>query len=239
MMSCISPPALDDGQILAFLDGETSEAVASHLEACPNCRERSEALRTLQNALQSRLFRLSCPEPETLGEFQLGLLPIGQASKIAAHLQECPHCAQEMEQLRDFLRIPETAFLADRWGPLKILMARLVGSTGESGNQLLETRLRGSEQGPITLEADGILIVLDLKPAARSGWRMLGQIAVDDLDRWTGARVELHQAGELRMHTTIDPLGAFFFDVIPEETAELYLLPEGGPVVIANLEFLS
>jgi hypothetical protein len=236
-MACISPPALDEGQLLAYIDGEAGTAVASHVEACPDCRERAQALAQLQNALQARLYRLTCPAPETLGDYQLSLLAVEQAIQIAQHLQECPHCTREIAQLREYLREPELPFSSSAWEPLKVLVARMSGDRGEAGGRPLANALRGVDEGPMTFEAEGVLIVLDLQPASRGGWKIHGQVAAEEQDRWTGAQVELRQADKTLMATGIDELGAFQFDQVPAGPAELYLLPEDGPVVIANLEF--
>jgi hypothetical protein len=236
-MTCISPPALEDRQLLAYLDGEASEEIASHIEACGDCRERAQALAQQQNALQAWLFRLSCPPSEELGDYQLGLLPSERRAFIAQHLHECPHCSREIALLRDFLREPESPFLSDAWGPVKVLIARLSGGIDDAAGRSLPVALRGDDEGPITLEADGILIVLDLRPAIRGGWTVQGQVASEDQDRWTGARVVLHQAGEIHLETVIDGLGAFQFVEVPPLPAELHLLPEEGRVVIATLEF--
>ena len=103
MSQCVSPPALEDWQLLAWLDGEAAPEIAAHLAECPSCRERASALDRLQKDLAARLYRLSCPTPEELGDFHLGLLRGEQADAIRVHLRTCPHCQEEIRQLRTYL----------------------------------------------------------------------------------------------------------------------------------------
>ena len=200
-MNCVSPPALDDRQLLGSLDGEDVSQVAIHLAHCSYCRAKAVQLGRLQNQLTARLYRLDCPTPVELGDYQLGLLPIEQKRSVAAHLVECPHCASEYAQLKTYLSelapSAETGLL-DR---ARVLVARLV----DGGKDALQPRtgglapafamLRGDMQGPITLEADGILIMLVAQPAEDALSTVLGQIAADEQDLWTEASVELWQAG--------------------------------------------
>ena len=102
-----------------------------------------------------------------------------------------------------------------------------------------DAALRGEGKGPITFEADGILIVLDVQPAAEGLVRILGQVAADDQDRWTGASVELRQVGMLQMAATVDDLGAFRFEgVLPGSTEFLITPLSGDAVLVPNVEIV-
>jgi hypothetical protein len=50
--------------------------------------------------------------------------------------------------------------------------------------------LRGETKGPLTFEANGMVIVLDIQSANDGTVKILGQIAAQDQDQWTGAQVE-------------------------------------------------
>src|SRR6185503_18641157 len=102
-MNCISPPELEDYQLLAYLDGEANQGITSHLERCEYCHERANALARFQDRLKSRLYRVSCPSSLELGEYHLRLLPAPQMLLVAQHVRECPHCERELAQLQDFL----------------------------------------------------------------------------------------------------------------------------------------
>jgi len=236
-MACVSPPELDDRQLLAYLDGEADPQVASHLKQCPHCREKADALARLSARLTARLYRLTCPSPAELGEYHLGLLLGTQAGAISQHLAECPHCTRELTQLKDYLGelAPELELsLGER---ARVLVARWVGgkeADSPPGRLALAPAfagIRGSSRGPITLEADSILIVLDIHPAAEGRVTMLGQVAADDQDRWTGARVELRQTGTLPTAATVDDLGAFRFQEVFSGSTEIMITSTHGIVV--------
>ena len=237
-MNCVFPPELDDGQLLAYLDGEADHQIAAHLAQCPYCREKASHLSRWHSQLTAKLYRVACPSSIELGDYHFGLVSTSQAVTIARHVSECPHCQREVAQLRDYLR----GELAPPFevGPLeriKVLVARLV--TGPDRASTL-AGIRGEATGPITWEADGVLIVLDIQPAADGRSRILGQVAADDQDYWTGARVELRQAGELRTTVTVDDLGAFRCEAVSPGPAEILITPSrGSPVLVPNVEIVD
>ncbi len=68
--------------------------------------------------LQSQLNRWDCPDPDTLGDYYLGHLPVYQQGMIEAHLRECVRCREELALLADFINqadeqpAPQTALSA-------------------------------------------------------------------------------------------------------------------------------
>lgn len=233
-MKCISSPALDDTQILSFIEGEADDAVVAHLRECAYCSEKARKWTLLQNRLSRQSYRANCPTPMELGDYHLGDLPAPQALVVSAHLRECLLCKREVAVLEDFLNslAPESGLL----GAAKVLVARLMGSQSEAG---LAPALRGEAKGPLTFEADGVVIVLDIQPRNEGSFNILGQVAADDQDRWTGALVELHQGDQLKCSTMIDDLGAFQCEGMMAGKQELRILPtDGSPVVVvvSNLE---
>ena len=57
----------------------------------------------IDDSLKAALYRITCPDSATLGNFHLSLLPPGDQENIAAHLKSCPYCSLEIEQLERFL----------------------------------------------------------------------------------------------------------------------------------------
>ena len=102
-MECRLPEPLRDEQLLAYLDGASLPTVARHLESCPACRARLQALTHSESKLLTTFYRRDCPTPLALGEYKLTLLPSTEQLAIAQHLTQCPHCALEVAQLADFL----------------------------------------------------------------------------------------------------------------------------------------
>ncbi len=244
-MNCVSPPELDDRQLLAYLDGDADRLVGTHLAQCPYCREKARHLSHWQNQLTAKLYRMTCPSSIELGDYHLGLLPTAQAVSVAQHVSDCPHCKREIAQLRDYLRGElAPAFEAGPMERVKVLIARLVGGSGEPGRAGMTSApilagLRGEAKGPLTFEADGILIVLDVQPAAAGRVTILGQVAADDQDRWTGAAIELRQSGSQQMTAIVDDLGAFRCEELPPGPTEILITPfSGNGVLIPNINIV-
>lgn len=226
-MNCISPPEPEDRLLMALLDGEVNPELDLHLQQCPYCRERVEALAREQNILTSRLFRVSCPSAAELGEYHLHMLVPSQMLIVSQHVRECLHCKREMDQLKEFLSDLAPSADGNFFRQAKILVARMV-SGGEGASPAGEPffALRGKSEGPLTFEAEGIVIVLDIQSANKGMVSILGQVAAEDQEQWTGATVTLQQIDE--SHTTyLDDLGAFRF----EET-----LSGHGQITITSLQ---
>jgi hypothetical protein len=232
-MKCITSPALDDTQIVSFIEREADDAVIAHIKECPYCSEKARQWKSLQNRLKKQSYRVTCPTPMELGDYHLGLLPASQVLVVAQHLRECVLCRREVAILEKFLST--LALESSLLGATKVLIARLMDVQAENG---FTPALRGEAKGSLTFEADGIVIVLDIQPVNEGRFNILGQVAADDQDQWTGALVELRQGDQLECSTTIDDLGAFRCEGIMAGKQELRLIPTGGsPVVVSNLEF--
>src|SRR5215213_8889261 len=217
-MKCITSPALDDTQIVSYIEGEADESVVAHIKECLYCSERVTQWTFLQNSLRKQLYRVTCPTPMELGDYHLGFLPDPQKLVVAQHMRECPLCRREMAELDDFLgaQITDNGLLATA----KVLIARLLG--GESGFMSSHAALRGEARGPLVFEADGIVITLDVQTDVMNGQAsILGQLAADDQDQWTGARVELQRADLSQLTASLDDLGAFRFDDVRSETIRI------------------
>jgi len=246
---CLYPPALDEHQLLSYLDGEATPGVGAHIEQCPYCRERAQGMAQVQQRLSARLYRLNCPASIDLGEYHLGLLPAERRMAVAQHLLECPHCRQEIAELKGYLvRLAPPAgagFLEQAREQARVVIARLAGGKGRAPGETTPglayagaafAGLRGGSQAPLMLEADGILIVLDVQPAPEGRALLTGHVAAELQDAWTGARVELRQGGVQFRATAVDDLGGFQFEGVSPGSAEIQIIPRGGPVVLAPVE---
>ena len=111
MAKCVDPSALEQGTLLAYIDGKASKQVQMHLENCPYCAEQVVALRRTMATLKATLYRRSCPPPERLALYQLGFLPASERLAMAKHVRECPHCTKELE---DLARVEERPSLLER-----------------------------------------------------------------------------------------------------------------------------
>ena len=237
-MTCISPPEPDVGLLMAFLDGEVDSETALHLIQCNYCRNRVEILARDHNILTSRLYRISCPPTEELGEFHLRMLSAPQTLVVAQHVRECPHCTREINQLEEFLSDLAPASEINLAEQAKVLIARLVSGPA-SPNTVSEPvfALRGDDKSAFTYEADGIVIVLDIQPGREGKANIIGQVAVDDQDFWTGSIVTLKQAEEAKTKSSLDDLGAFRFEQVSFGSIQIAISsPYGVEVQIPSID---
>jgi hypothetical protein len=162
--------------------------------------------------LRKELYRVTCPSPQELGEYQLGLLSAPQVLVIAQHVRDCPLCRRELAELDEFLadEPSEAGFL----GSMKVLIARLLNNA-EGLSAPPAVALRGEVKAPLTFEADGLVITLEVDPGQNGQISLLGQLAAEDQDQWTGAEVRLKQADSTQLTTSMDDLGAFRFEGVP------------------------
>ncbi len=201
--SCVSPPELSDEQLLAYLDHpEANQEIGLHLKICTYCQEKAETLERFQKTLTTQLYRIDCPSPLELGEYHLRMLPASQMLVISQHVRECPHCASEVAQLEEYFLGDLAPMENSLLGQAKVLIAKLVGG-GDLTFTPTPAALRGEGKGPITFAAEGIIIVLDIQPTTEGRANILGQVAADHQDDWTGALVELRRNNLLQISTTV------------------------------------
>ena len=239
MLSCSLPPPLSPDQLSAALDGAADPGVIAHLAQCASCAARLETARLAENDLRRQLFRWDCPTPQQLGDFQQGLLAQSEAAVMAQHLEQCALCARELRDLNEFLAAPPQA------QPVAQPQRRRRPATlGERVAQLLprtfSPALRGEGRAPITAQATGLTLVLDVQPAAGGEVVVQGQVAAADQDRWTGALVTLRQSGELKAIALVDDLGAFRLQGLPTALSVLRFTPTAGqPVLLRDVDLAA
>ncbi len=242
-MSCISPPQPADIDLLAYLDGESDDWVATHLEGCPHCRERARRLGHLQDHLTARLYRYNCPSTAELGEYHLGLLPQDQGAALAYHLTECPRCAYEVSQLEDYLADPaltleQPSLLEQATERVRVLVARLVngGMNVDLLGQPALAGVRGDEREPLIYEADGVQVVIEIHqdPDQSERRSILGLvIGVDNPDQ---LEVHLWQSDQPVATVQVEDIGNF---VISNLTPGRYELIVSGPELEIHIQELE
>ena len=184
-------------------------------------------LRVLDRQLRGALHRFDCPTAHALGEYELGLLGPEQRTTAAAHVLECPLCADELRMLRAYMKDappPVTGpTVAQR---LRGLVATLVPppttALGYSG-------LRGAG-GARTYRAAALSITLGPGSARLGRASLTGLVVRDGLDEQSldGAEVRLLAAGDgpavsSQYVTEVDTLGNFSFDEVAPGTYRLEL----------------
>src|SRR6476659_7461901 len=101
-MTCTFSAPLSDEQIIAALDNDIPPDIAAHLRDCPECRARFEVEQAFQGGLMKGLFRVNCPTLDKLRDYSFGMLNPELQKTIELHLQDCWHCRQDIDSMKDF-----------------------------------------------------------------------------------------------------------------------------------------
>lgn len=141
--------------------------------------------RRMEQLLLALLYRHSCPEPETLGDYYLGRLPPGRRLAVAQHLRHCPHCTEE---LRSYGEEDEIEATDDLRAWLDQVVSRVRWAVASP--DLLPTAARGVPYTQQAYQTEDTQIVVEVSPA-RAGYRrmdLMGQLqpsdAADMIELW-------------------------------------------------------
>jgi hypothetical protein len=114
-----------------------------------------------QNQVAKLLFRIECPSPDELRDYQFQLLSPSRADEVALHLAICPHCTREVAMLGEFLAEPAPAPEESWLERVKTLVARLASSIPPGPQGLTPAfGLRGESEGPLLYLVDQIQVSL-------------------------------------------------------------------------------
>jgi anti-sigma factor RsiW len=231
-VECSRPGAITAEEILAYVDGEALAHVAAHLETCPACAALAEDYDHLQRRLGQALRRFDCPASQRLGDYALDLLAPEERTRVAAHVRDCPRCADELGQLREFLALEAAPPPVSPGERVRRFVARLV----EPAPGLAYAGLRGAgPAAPRAYRAEGVTITVSVGPAA--GW---GAVSVDGWVWQEGGAPDAVGGATVTLTALADParsfvvaaeeLGSFVFEEVPPDTYRLEV-PLGDRVI--------
>lgn len=226
---CINPTVLEEGDLLASLDGVASPSVMTHIAQCAACQEERAAFLSMTSFFDVALYRQPCPDGEMLLAYQAGLLPRLERSPIKQHLADCVPCQQEVAQLAAISSTTELSL----WERLLL-----------TGKQILDTlrlpaaaqpafALLGDEQQQQVYQAGDFQLIISMsKPLSSSNiWQIEGQLLNerDPLMLYEG-EISLLREEERAVTDEIDDLGYFILEDI--ESGDYQLLLELPTMII-------
>jgi hypothetical protein len=190
----------------------------------------------LENQLSNALYRAFCPEPNELGEYQLGLLPSPRAKQIQTHLVECPHCRSELAQLTSFLKQVEPDLETSLAERVRVWLAELLppGIAGAAG-PALAFGLRGDESGVHFYQAGEAQITLEVQddPAALGRKSLVGLILGIEA---AGLQAHLWRQEQAVISAAVDELGNFTLNGLEPGRYEIFLSGPDVEIQIKDLE---
>ncbi|MBL7183288.1 MAG: hypothetical protein ISS50_02435 [Anaerolineae bacterium] len=234
MSECVNSAEIEEGDLVAYVDGEADERVADHIRRCALCAEKAEAYRRIQEILGVVFYRASCPSPETLGDFYLNVLPPGQKLVVAKHLRECSHCAQELEEYS--ITSPEGVSL----GIIEHLKETI---TGVIEALLIPPRpqpaaVRGRAAHQRFYRADALNVLIGFQSSAGRRGTLSGVIIPPEqrLTSLAGTQIGLFRQDEPMGSERVNELGHFVFeDILPGEY-DLTFDWQGQMILISRIE---
>lgn len=234
-MKCITSPALNDIEIMSYVEGEADESVVAHMRECPYCSERAAQWALLQKDLKKRLHRVDCPTSMELGDYHLGLLAAPQALLVAQHVRGCPLCRREVAELEEFLSEPaqQPGFL----GSIKALIASLVSGPGvDAGVASAPTfgGLRGDGEEPFIYQAGQVRIVIEVQDdVEQMGLKtLLGLVTGLESNEFT---IQVNQGESVIATSSVDEIGNF---IISHLSPGHYKLILNGPNMEIHVQSL-
>lgn len=226
--------AIGGEELIAHLDGEAPD-LARRIAGDPASAATAADYARLQGGLRRALHRFDCPTPHALGEYALRFTAVDESARIAAHLRDCPRCADELRQIGAFMDDDDPAPApALRAGErLRRLVAALLPTPGASG----AFALRG-DADPATrnYEAAGLTITLDLAADRRGAVALTGLLVPEDEgDVVAGIAVLLIDSDGARRDTMADEWGNFAFETVAPGEYRLEITLGDGIVTIDSL----
>ncbi len=235
MDRCIRPGAVTDDDLVAYAYAEAAPAVSRHVESCPACAAAAAEYAHLQARLGRLLYRCDCPAPHTLADYHLQLLAPEERRQVAAHIRDCPACADDVQTLRRFLADQPAMPPPGPFGEIKRIVATLL--TPAPG--LVSVDVRGAGEAVTrTYRAADLTITIRLGAGTRRGYRRLSGVIWREgsgAETLAGQMLQLIGHDGTERTTEIEDLGDFAFDSVEPGTYRLEVALPDGIVVVEDL----
>lgn len=178
---CIRPGALQEGDLLAYLDGDAPSQVAQHLDDCAVCRAELAELTDLSGFFGGALFRMACPPAEDLLGYQANLLGLGDRREIDLHLHTCAHCQAELAELAAVPSATAPAPAPGLGDRLRQAGRRLIDAVLITPATQPVLQLRGDERASLIYQAGDFQVILAKVPpvVAENIWQIEGQLMAE------------------------------------------------------------
>lgn len=251
-MECLHPVAPDDEELLRFaLDGEAlPEEVNRHLEQCTNCQQRLARYKNVHNFLVSRLYRYQCPGDLQLSLYCADLLSADEQISIAHHLLDCPLCAAEVVDTRQFLAEMDRDLQPFSLNGLHSATQRIFATLVKQQAQLVVRGDASEAAWPRQYHAGTIDLSLHLSRTSSGEFMLLGIITdpTQSIEAFAGLTAELYpatggkDAGRSQaplLREQIDDIGNIVFSAVPVGAYVMIVHLPRRELVIEGLTIIS
>lgn len=188
--------------------------------------------------LTTRLYRIICPDPLSLGEYQIDLLPSAQNKQIKQHLKHCPHCRQEIINLENYLPDPLLDHRPSLSQRIKIWIAERVSPEpmpALTGMPAFALRGEAEDAGPLFYQAGDVQLTLEIRDdPEHPGYKtILGLVLGTALSEMAA---HLWQEGRPLATNQVDELGNFIFSQLAAGQYELILAGPDMEIHVQDLQ---
>ncbi len=256
-MDCANSLAPTDEELISFaLDDEALPTeVSNHLQQCETCQTRLTRYKQTNAYLLSHLYRSQCPSGQELSLYCAGMLSNEESIRIANHILDCPLCANEVAETRQFLRALDVELPKPAFSLRAILHPVFATRVFRTQPQFA---VRGESDSsetswPRQYKAETVDLSLHLSFTSKGERMLLGIITSIDpeesVEIFEGVAAELYTApGPLAsngdkpatqplLHTQVDDLGNFVVKPIPTGNYVLIIYLPNRELVIEDITF--
>jgi anti-sigma factor RsiW len=205
---------IQEGDLLAYLAGTASAAMARRIEQSPELLAEAATLRLMDAGLSVALDPDEAISTDELLLYQAGLLSPAEARLVEQHLAERP----ALRALLTALELPDEDVTPGESAPAERLRAagrRIIEALRLALPQQPATALRGQKQRSYVYQAGEYRIVLALIPPLldEAIWQIEGQISPAGAQPIpVGASVQARRADETVAGDQVDEAGFFALD---------------------------
>lgn len=241
--ACVDPGAVQDWELEAYADGDASTHVVEHLRRCAACRFRLAENLAVDGYLQRALYRFDCPSVDLLRDYHWGYLPIEQQKQIRDHLDRCPRCAAELEELRAFVPTDVPGKQAESIDALLgrarqvLAQARVVVAHLLSPVPQQLPALRGDIREVLLFDAGEVALSVNLEQEATSACTVFGQVLSTQPGAFSEGYARLTAYGETAdgVQASLDINGAFVLANLRPGTYQLVVSLPDQRIVVPTL----
>lgn len=219
-----------EGDLLAYLDGAASPALAAHVASCPHCRAELAGLLQAETVLVAAFDRAACPAPELLLRFQAGLLAVDEAARVADHAAACADCAAELA----LLTAPPEPSLPGRLARAGVRLVRALLQPAAPPALALRGAALEARRAVFAGEGYQVLVVVTPVRAAGGPYEVEGQL-VGPAGALSGT-ARLSGSAQAEREAEVDALGFFAFDAVPPGAYTVSLIAGDVEVLTEILE---
>ena len=191
----------------------------------------------MDDSLKAALYRITCPDSATIGNYHLGLLAETAAQQVSHHLAMCPLCTREIAQLEAFLAETAVSLQPSTGERIKVWIAKRLSGGGQTGHGLGTPAfaMRGANTGPLMYEAGDAQLSLEVQDDPEHPGRksILGLVLGIETE---AVEVKLLQEDGVVTAVTLDEIGNFSFTGLETGTYKLTLSGQTVEIHVPDLK---